>query len=642
MKRFVLAIFTAAALLLAAGCNYLDIVPDNVATLDHAFTDRNSAEMYLATIYSYQPRQGQVNGDPALGCSDEYFFLHDGYGDEANYGYKMAFQNGLQNVSTPYYDFWKGGNGGRGTYIALRDCNTFFENIDKVNATLDEETKQYWIGEVTFLKAYYHFYLMRMFGPIPIIKENLPIAADVEQVRVYREPVDEVVDYIVELCDQAINLLPPAIVDPTMDYGRPTQVTAAMLKAEALVWLASPLFNGNNDYADVVDNRGKRLFPAEDQSRWTRAAEACKQAIDLAEANGVKLFKFMDQRYNLSETSRILMDCRGALTEKWNEENIWSRAGASISQSGSKPHFLSTELTGGGGSNGETCANFKIAEMFYSCNGVPIDEDPDYDYAGRYNLTTVGTDHYYYIPAGKKTAVLNTYREPRFYADLGFDTGYWWGCGRTLDVGMGTDSQTPWVLAAKMGEPGGPHSDIRYSKTGYFLKKIINYQTTQSSAGALTTVNYPWPLMRLADLYLLYAEALNESKDAPDDEVYEYIDKVRARAGLNGVVESWANHSTIPDKPRTKTGMREIIHRERLIELCFEGPRFYDLRRWKEAYAECNKVQLGWSVKQSTAEDYYVTVVIGQPVFSQRDYLWPIPESEILRNINMVQNPGWE
>ena len=644
MKRLIHTIL-AACLLCAVGCNYLDIVPDNVATLDHAFTDRNSAEKYLATIYSYQPYFGFTDSDPSIAASDEWYFLYDHYLAQSRYAYEMAVQMGRQDVSSPYYNYWSGSNGGRGLFVALRDCNTFLENIDKVNATLDDETREKWIGEVYFFKAFYHFYLLRLYGPIPIIRENIPISASVEEVRTFRDPVEDVVNYIVEMCDEAMKTLPDAIVDPSIDYGHATKAAAAFVKAQALVWLASPLFNGNNDYADFVDSRGVHLFPTADPSRWTAAAKACKEAIDICEQAGIKLYEFTDMRYDLSETTKRLMDIRGAVTEPWNVETIYCHPrwpSGSDNQHFAKPRLISLELTGGGGDNGAFSATFKMAELFYSQHGVPIEEDLEYDYSGRYNLTTVGDDHYYYIPEGKRTAVLNTYREPRFYADLGFDTGYWWGAGRTFDVGKGTESQTPWVIQCKQGEVAGKASDIRYCRTGYFIKKIINYQTSQSSSGAIAIQKYPWPVMRLADLYLLYAEALNETMATPDESVYEYIDKVRARAGLKGVVESWANWSKLPDKPKTQTGMREIIHHERLIELAFEGPRYYDLRRWKEAYAYCNQPYLAWNMSQSAAEDYYVTVVTDQPVFLTRDYLSPIPESQMLRNTNLVQNPGWE
>src|SRR5699024_8319837 len=95
--------------------------------------------------------------------------------------------------------------------------------------------------------------------------------------------------------------------------------------------------------------------------------------------------------------------------------------------------------------------------------------------------------------------------------------------------------------------------------------------------------NYHFPLIRLEDLYLLYSEALNEMKSQPDGEVYEWIDKVREHAGLKGVVSSWQNASRYPNAPGSKEQMRKIIQKERLIELAFEGQRFWDLRRWKTA-----------------------------------------------------------
>src|SRR5690606_6599447 len=108
---------------------------------------------------------------------------------------------------------------------------------------------------------------------------------------------------------------------------------------------------------------------------------------------------------------------------------------------------------------------------------------------------------------------------------------------------------------------------------------------------------YPWPMMRLADLYLIYAEALNESS-GPSEEVFLYLDKIRERAGLKGVKESWTNYSKNPTKPTSKEGLRDIIRRERNIEMCFEGSRFWDLRRWKLAAQELNKNITGWDRNQ--------------------------------------------
>src|SRR3546814_5521443 len=100
---------------------------------------------------------------------------------------------------------------------------------------------------------------------------------------------------------------------------------------------------------------------------------------------------------------------------------------------------------------------------------------------------------------------------------------------------------------------------------------------------------YPWPVMRLGDLYRMYAEAMNVL-NGPSQEVYNYINPVRERAGLLPVEVAWPQYSRQPDKITTREGMRSIIQHERLIELAFEGKRFWDLRRWKRAHIELNQI----------------------------------------------------
>ena len=151
----------------------------------------------------------------------------------------------------------------------------------------------------------------------------------------------------------------------------------------------------------------------------------------------------------------------------------------------------------------------------------------------------------------------------------------------------------------------------------------------------------PFPSIRLADLYLLYAEALNETKQSPDDEVFEYIDKVRERAGLDGVEKAWTEHSKRPDKFRSKEGMREIIHRERLIELAMEGHAMWDLRRWKEGEEWYNRPVRGWNINKEEAEEFYKQVYLLQRVYSKKNYLWPIKDDEIRNNPKLIQNYGW-
>lgn len=149
-------------------------------------------------------------------------------------------------------------------------------------------------------------------------------------------------------------------------------------------------------------------------------------------------------------------------------------------------------------------------------------------------------------------------------------------------------------------------------------------------------------MLRLSDLYLLYSEALNEVKGQPDGEVYQWIDKVRAAAGLNGVVQSWQIASNNPNAPATKDGMRRIIQRERLIELAFEGQRFWDVRRWKRANEFWTLQPTTWSLTATQPDQFYVPVTGTQSrVVTFRDYLYPIRQSDVRVNPNLVQTYGW-
>ncbi|MDR0560046.1 MAG: RagB/SusD family nutrient uptake outer membrane protein, partial [Prevotellaceae bacterium] len=275
----------------------------------------------------------------------------------------------------------------------------------------------------------------------------------------------------------------------------------------------------------------------------------------------------------------------------------------------------------------------KIAEQFYTSAGIPIDEDPAWDYEGRYGTRKGDANHRFYIGLNHTTAALNFDREPRFHAWLSFDRGVFEGAGRTED--------NSFVLEMRQGETSGMRSKSEHNVCGYVIKKLVNPQSAfAANSNNFIAEPYSFPLVRLSDLYLLYAETLNETR-GPSEETYKWIDLVRTRAGLKGVKESWAQ-STKPDKPNTKEGLREIIKRERLIELSFEGQRFWDLRRWNDAMQYMNEPVRGWNYQKAQPEDYYkVTNVWTNRVFQPKDYLWPIKVSTLIVNTNLKQNPGW-
>jgi hypothetical protein len=636
-KRFV---YYVCILVSLTSCKkYLNIVPDNIATIDYSFRNRMEAEKYLFTCYHSLPQLATLGGNPALLGSDELVTNFPGY---ASYGdisgaYAGIFL-GQQSKVNPIADYWDGRGGGLSYFQALRECNIFLENIHLV-PDLQSFEKARWIAEVKFLKAYYHYWLFRMYGPIPLIRTNLPIAASVEEVRVFRAPVDTVVNYIVSLLDEAAPDLPGLLMNETEELGRVTKAIALSVKAELLVTAASPFFNGNTDYANFKNKNGTALFNnTVVQDKWKRAAIACKEAIEVCHSAGVKLYKYVPRvvTVGLSDSTYTQMNIRGAITEKWNSETIWG-ASNSMSETGDRGLQANAQAyLSPIGSNSSARQNLAVplnmTELFYTSNGVPINEDPSYDYANRFSkLRTVTADYRYYMKEKYVTAQINFDREPRYYADLAFDGSLWYAAERA-------DDNSFWV-EAKLKQTAGSGVGTNYGVSGYWPKKLVNFNNAYT-AKTYTIETYPWPVMRLAELYLLYAEALNES-NGPSAEAYQYIDLVRARAGLKGVVASWQGHSRKPGKPTDKDGLRQIIQQERLIEVAFEGKRFWDIRRWKTAPVYLNQPVTGWNITASNTTDYYRVKVLYTPSFSLKDYLWPITEKSVVANPNLVQNPGW-
>ncbi|NQX39210.1 Starch-binding associating with outer membrane [Pedobacter steynii] len=634
MKKLNILILIIVLSTLNSCKKYLDVVPDNIATIGSAFSMRSQAEKFLFTCYSYLPREGSPSENPAMLAGDEYWFF-DNIKNIDPTAWRIA--KGEQGITSPYLNFWDGENLGQPLFRGIRDCNIFLENINSVLDMSDFEKKK-WSAEVKFLKAYYHFYLMRMYGPIPIIDKNMPVSASPEEVKVFRQPIDKCADYLAGLLDEAATDLPSILDKPTTDLGRITKPIALAIKARMLVLVASPLFNGNPDFSSLQSPDGTVLFnPAPDQKKWERALLACNEAISVAESAGIKLYEFIPNATTgaLSPETLRTLSIQNAVTERWNTEQIW---GASNSRTYDLQRKAQARLDPSKFLN-ETVQSIlappiKIAELFYTRNGVPITEDKTWNYANRLNLRTGTTNEKFYIKPGYKTVELHFDRESRFYADLGFDGGIWYGLGKFKD---GSDV---WPIEARAGGTASRKGAQLYSVTGYWPKKLVSYLNVINDDSDYRVLDYPWPIVRLADLYLMHAEAANEVK-GPGQEAYQYLDKVRNRAGLKGVVESWTAFSTNPSKPGSKDGLREIIHQERLIEMAFEGSRFWDLRRWKEAPAVLNGPVKGWDLEQATPEGYYRQKTLYVQAFALKDYFWPIKESNITVNRNLAQNIGW-
>lgn len=651
--------FIVLAFCLSA-CDYLNMVPENdIETIPSIFETRVNAMQWRDGTY------GMINEIVPDFCQNAVYLGADEFvacqsienlGYDGKYylpGFRIAA--GEQMSQMPYGDYWSRGNEydmNPTLYEVIRSCNTFLENIDNVYNMQDRE-KEEWAAEIKALKAYCYFELVRRYGPIVLVPKNIDMANDVSVMQLPRSHVDTCFKAIVRLCDEAAAVLPTQQEKSVDRQAYFSKEAALMLKARALLYAASPLFNGNVFYSDFVGRDGEPLFSTQaDPEKWRLAAEAADEAVAVAEAAGHYLVS--GNTGHGSDLRNVMYDIEhSVLSDFDNPEMIleWKAQGDPYLalfcqmilprvntelEPGSTPHF-DANVKGG------LSPSMKMVEMYYTENGVPIDLDNTWNYSGRYTMTQeASSDYSTVVPLNQDVLQLHLRREPRFYACIAADRTYWQrGPSNSYD-----DNNL--LVTAYKGEYFGSQFDIITSTgyqniNGYWCKKHLDsevhtYGYTQSS-------DHTMPMMRLAELYLMQAEAWNEY-EGPSDKVYVPLNKVRERAGIPDVVTAWKSYSMDPGRVDTKTGMRDIIQREWNIEFAFEGVRFFNLRRWVIAHETLNEKQMGWNVLGETASQFYNNwngpiVVWSQSKFtSPRDYLFPINAEEILIS-SIVQNPGW-
>lgn len=658
-------VFYLLLLLVMTGCNnLLDILPDDKPELDDAFVDEYNTEKYLYTCYNYIPSYANPNSSLGLSGGGEII-----YHERARY---RSMPNGRPNVmkaffqgnnaENPLVNPWDSRNG---LWQGIRHCNTFLEKVPIENGgprDLPERKRNQWMAEVRTLRAFYHFYLFRLYGPIPIIDYVIPVSAEEKELQIRRNNVDEVVNFIVTELDKAIEFLPErAEMDPSTEFGRFNKTIARCLKAKVLVLAASPLFNNNNYYKGFKDKHDVELFPEGDShARWQAALQACDDACRSAEADGNIILETQDAGGNaitgthignINDTIKAMVSLRQAVTEPWNMEIIWAlnqnmRTLQQYASMVSNTEFAQSFGSGVGDLGNCHAPTMNFVELFYSSNGLPIEEDADWErngwYVNRYQIQDVDEEHSkYFIKKEYRTAVFHFNRSLRFYASVSFDGGLWEGRLKSLNK---TDFAQYWGIGGctyKATEGG--------SVSGYLTKKLVHLKTKYTDEKIqFKDEKTSFPLIRLADMYLLLAEALNEvggptQVDSQGNNAAFYLDQIRARSRMKGVVESYRNHAKpeLKNKPASQEGLREIIRRERINELAFEGSFYYDVRRWLMAEDFLNQPTKGWNYLGTTETEFYTPIILAQPKFSMRDYLLPIRTSTLLQDKELVQNPGW-
>lgn len=664
MKK--ISLLSVIALTFFTSCDsYLDVVPDQVLKVEDLFTTKTDALNALAKIYSYLPVVDNINESPFL-LGDEYVCTKNDIVNADGTLRAQIIMRNLQSSGDPVLGLWSGTGGGKHYYVGIRHCDLVMEHVDLVydmNDTEKEEMK----AQVKFLKAYYAFLLIQHYGPIVIPQYLETDETYPEKLFPKRVTIDESFDYVINLMKEAIPNLRAKV--PLSDYGQVDQTVAKSILARVLVFRASPFFNGNNDlYGTFKNAEGVHFFPQEyDKEKWKDALDALDDAITTCEKAGIKLYEYSKPTYYNYDSvfvsaqpakAQQYYTRRFVLTDPWNTELIWGRSDM-YGKGDLSNDILSNacnimlpddpEYQGAGYSEAETptgvgqflSASYQMLERYYTENGLPIDQDLKYSADEKYRIATIPgatnpeytTKYLGLMQPGHKVIKLLMNRELRFYTDLILTGGYARVHRYKITTSMFADTYG--------GRNMKKNSDF-YFGTGIGIQKMVH---PESGAGwYFAQVRFPYPFIRLADLYLMRAEARNEYYEKPDQQVWDDVNRIRTRAGIPTVERAWSdpNYARTPNKHTTHLGMRDIILQERAIEFAFEGIYYWDIIRHKKATTAFNQPITGWNVNGTTAENFFLLRPVQYRRYPLASYLWPIPVGEMNINSNLINNPGWQ
>lgn len=602
-------------------CDYLDIVPENTPVLDDAFKDENAAEKFVYSCYTNIPNYRNFRNHPSWCTTPEVVGTYAWIPGWFDF---LKIQQGKYSADDPVIDFWTN------CYVGIRQCYVFLDKIDGVNKTSGsaaelERKKTVWKAEVNFLIAYYHYILLQNYGPIVIADKMIDYnSSDENEVFRSRRPYDECVAKVEEMFNKAIANLP--VTREQFEYGRPTKAIAKALIARMHLYAASPLFNGNTAlYSNFKNKDGEQLISLQhDKAKWKTALDAIESAIKYAEEAGIKLYQ--SKLKSGTDKEKAIDANRYVMTEPWNEELIFGYSNNRESLDGNS--FQRHAIPRGTGSTtmyGAFSVSLDVIKLFFTENGLPIEKDPDYD-----------MNEIYKMVAEEGTIYLNTKREPRFYAWVGYDNGVY-PCNNFMRLKLKCGETHG--AALQDGKPDFSR-DLIYS--GYAIAKGVNPAATANSTQN-SIIAYPFPLIRLAELYLAYAEAYVEYYGKLDGDALRYVNEVRARAGIPNIEVSY---SKIGGLPGNQAELVDIVRREKTNEFILEGQMAYDYKRWMIAHKKWKGMvngMLGLNAGGTTVEEFSKeTRLVTQPfVFSSKQYLMPINQKVITKNKNLVQNPGW-
>lgn len=509
------------------------------------------------------------------------------------------------NFSQGDQSTWSNSSGSgnqRSMYTVIRICNNTLKNVNLLQDATQQD-KDDLIAQAHFVRAFAHLWLFKIWGRQPYITNvigaddqwDIPRLSNHETLMRIAADLDTAYTYYQSAGRIRRDELPgnPGNLNhPDLKY--PNGIAAKAIKARVLLFVASPLSNEQG----ITD--------------WQNAATANWEAIQLAQTWGYSLVAAADYKKNFNGAAQT-------------NEHLWAWPQGNLS--GSALSSICAQAINGTTYTSSECPTQNAVDMFETKWGDPLNTQADRDAA-------IALGHY-------KEQDPYSNRDPRFYIDIIYNTA-------DLSVsGLGTAK----IYYTLVG--GSPvysqildHSKTDYTKTGYLDRK---QWADQSNLNPIS-VPYPDPIIRLAELYLNYAEAANEAygpnTPAPGATMtaVQAINFIRTRIGQPNVLPAFTVSADV---------FRPRIKNERNVEFLYEGQHYFDVRRWMDAPVTCSTVNIGMDIEKLAAGYNPVTYPSGyrytrvslpldrQSVWKPNMYYFPTVLSDAYKMKNFVPNPQW-
>lgn len=592
--------------------SFLDTTPEDLRHPDQMFSTQSSTEGVLLGVYSFIRRDVPWdNASSGIGGSSS----------DLDYAWanRHTYNLGVWDASAAQYDKWYI------YYQGIREATYFLQNIDKCPPDkLPTDLRERWRAEARCLRAYFYANLMRMHGPVILLKDEL-VDFTQENLSRPRATWDDCIDWVCnEFLEVSKNEYLPLQQSPD-NYARMSKGIALAYRARLLIQSASKQFNGNPMYAEVKNPDGTPLFPArEDPNKWVLAREAARDVIKLGIYDLVKV-------YNSGQIDPYA-SYKAVFTENQTREMImpFLETNAHIDKH-SAPNLIGG--WGGFGPTQEMVDLYAMSSGRYPINGYTSKnrKTPVIDPVSGYNESGFTNFTHPLEKIQRRTFNMYINREPRFYVSILYGGLSWFVTNNVSDRK---------VIEMFANGNNGRSVTHNYYSTGYALLKFVSPGYIANPA---RNVKREMPYMRYPEVLLNYIEATVECNQLEDPDMFTYWNAIRERAGLPGILEVY------PEARGDKQKLLDLARRERRVELAFECQSFFDTRRWLVAENETEaddfhgmNIDITGQFNSGVYPDgFFQRTVLEKRVFKPSFYLFPIPQSAVNKNHDLTQNYKW-